>query len=106
MKSLNTQIWTRSVSFAIALALLLFIPAGTIRYWEAWVYLIVFVASSAAITIYLMRNDLALLERRMRAGPRAEKEKTQRTIMLFAMISFVGVLPSPASPACGSRSRV
>ena len=91
MKSLNTQIWARSISFTITLGLLLFIPAGTIRYWQAWVYLIVFFASSAAITIYLIKNDPALLARRMRAGPRAEKEKTQKIIMLFSMISFVGI---------------
>ena len=53
--------------------------------------MIVFFAWSGAITIYLMKNDPALLARRMRAGPRAEKEKTQKIIMLFFMISFVGV---------------
>ena len=91
MRSLNTQVWERSISFPIALALLLFTTAGTIRYWQAWIYLIVFFASSAAITIYLMKNDPALLARRMRAGPRAEKEKTQKIVMLFSMISFIGV---------------
>jgi protein-S-isoprenylcysteine O-methyltransferase Ste14 len=91
MRSLNTQVWERSISFPIALALLLFTPAGTIRYWQAWIYLIIFFASSAAITIYLMKNDPALLARRMRAGPRAEKEKTQKIVMLFSMISFIGV---------------
>jgi len=96
MKNLNTQIWARSISFAIALGLLLFIPAGTIRYWQAWIYLIVFFASSATITIYLMKNDPALLARRMRAGPRAEKERAQKIIMLFAMISFIGVFVASA----------
>jgi len=91
MKSLDTRIWARSISFAVALALLLFIPAGTIGYWQAWVYLIVFFASSTAITIYLMKNDPALLARRMRAGPRAEKQTAQKIIMLFAIISFIGV---------------
>jgi protein-S-isoprenylcysteine O-methyltransferase Ste14 len=97
MKNLNTQIWARSISFAIALGLLLFIPAGTIRYWQAWIYLIVFFASSATITIYLMKNDPALLARRMRAGPRAEQETAQKIIMLFAMISFIGVFAASAS---------
>jgi protein-S-isoprenylcysteine O-methyltransferase Ste14 len=96
MKSLNAQIWVRSVSFAVALALLLFIPAGTIKYWQAWIYLIIFFASSAAITTYLMNNDPALFERRMRAGPRAEKETAQKIIMLFAMISFIGVFVASA----------
>jgi protein-S-isoprenylcysteine O-methyltransferase Ste14 len=38
-----------------------------------------------------MRKDPALLARRMRAGPQAEKEKTQKIVMLFAMISFIAI---------------
>ena len=91
MTNRNTQTWSRSIAFAIALGLLLFIPAGTIRYWQAWAYLIVFFGASTAIGIYLMRKDPALLARRMRAGPQAEKEKTQKIVMLFAMISFVAI---------------
>jgi|SRR6516165_3404301 protein-S-isoprenylcysteine O-methyltransferase Ste14 len=91
MTTLNTQIWLRSISFAIALGLLLFITAGTIRYWQGWVYLIVFFGASIANTIYLIQNDPALLERRMRAGPRAEKEKTQKIVLLFAVISFIAI---------------
>jgi protein-S-isoprenylcysteine O-methyltransferase Ste14 len=91
MKMLNIQIWARFVSLAIALGLLLFVPAGTIGYWQAWVYLIVFFAPSVASTIYFMKHDPMLVARRMRAGPRAEKEKTQKIIMLFSIISFLGI---------------
>jgi hypothetical protein len=92
MINLNTQAWSRSFYFAIILALLLFISAGTIRYWQAWGYLILFFGASIGITIYLMKNDPALLLRRMHAGPRAEKSKTQKIIMLCAMASFVAIL--------------
>jgi protein-S-isoprenylcysteine O-methyltransferase Ste14 len=91
MRSLNTQVWSRSFYFAIILALLLFIPAGTIRYWQAWGYLILFFGASSGNTIYLMKKDPALLMRRMHAGPRAEKTKTQKIIMLFAMASFAAI---------------
>jgi protein-S-isoprenylcysteine O-methyltransferase Ste14 len=91
MTNLNAQMWSRSIAFAIALGLLLFIPAGTIRYWQAWVYLLIFFGASMGITIYLIKNDPALLKRRMHAGPRAEKEKAQKLIMLLSMISFVTV---------------
>jgi protein-S-isoprenylcysteine O-methyltransferase Ste14 len=91
MRSLNTQVWSRSFYFAIILALLLFIPAGTIRYWQAWGYLMLFFGASSGITIYLMKKDPALLMRRMHAGPRAEKSKTQKIIMLCAMASFVAI---------------
>ncbi len=91
MRSLNTQVWSRSFYFAIILALLLFIPAGTIRYWQAWGYLILFFGASTETTIYLMKKDPALLMRRMHAGPRAEKSKSQKIIMLFAMASFAAI---------------
>ena len=91
MSNLNTKVWSRSIVFAIVLALLLFVPAGTIEYWQAWVYLVVFFASSVAVTIYLMNKDPALLMRRMKAGPTAEREKTQKIIMFFAMVSFVTI---------------
>jgi len=78
------------------MALLLFVPAGTTYYWQAWVYLVIFVGASSLTTIYLERNDPALLERRMRGGPTAEKEPRQRVIMLFASLGFIALLVVPA----------
>jgi protein-S-isoprenylcysteine O-methyltransferase Ste14 len=43
-----------------------------------------------------MINDPKLLERRMNAGPAAEKEKTQKIIMVFAILSFAGICILPA----------
>ncbi len=78
------------------MAALLFIPAGTLAYWQAWAFMAVFVGASAAITAYLAIKDPALLERRMRAGPMAEKEPTQKIIMLLAMTGFVALFVFPA----------
>ena len=80
----------------IGLGILLFVPAWNFDFWQAWVYLFVFVGSAALITAYLWKNDPKLLERRVKAGPRAEKEKSQKLIQLFATLLFVGdiILPS------------
>jgi hypothetical protein len=59
------------------MAALLFIPAWTLDYWQAWTFLAVYFASSLAITLYLMKKDPKLLERRMSGGPTAEKQTTQ-----------------------------
>jgi|SRR5215467_1690801 len=75
----------------LAMAALLFIPAGTLRYWQAWVFMAVFGGASAAITVYLAVRDPALLDRRMRAGPTAEQEPTQKIIMSFAVAGFVAL---------------
>ncbi len=71
-------------------------PAGTLDFWQAWAYLFVFAASSALITAYLWKNDPKLLERRINAGPGAEKEKSQKLISLLAILAFVGVIIFPA----------
>jgi protein-S-isoprenylcysteine O-methyltransferase Ste14 len=43
-----------------------------------------------------MKKDPALLKRRMRGGPTAEKQTTQKVIMLFASIGFIALLVVPA----------
>jgi protein-S-isoprenylcysteine O-methyltransferase Ste14 len=78
------------------MGILLFVPAGTLDFSQAWVYLFVFAASSALITAYLWRKDPKLLERRVKAGPEAEKEKSQKRIQLLASAVFIGTLVLPS----------
>jgi protein-S-isoprenylcysteine O-methyltransferase Ste14 len=92
MNKLNTKALRRLVFLAIVMGLLLFLPAGTAQYWQAWGYLAVFFGASLLITFYLMKKDPALLERRLRGGPTAEKEKKQKIIMLFVSIGFITLL--------------
>jgi protein-S-isoprenylcysteine O-methyltransferase Ste14 len=80
----------------IGLVFLLFVPAWTFDFWQAWVYLFIFSASAALITAYLWQKDPKLLERRVNAGPTAEKEKSQRLIQIFASLTFVGILIVPS----------
>jgi protein-S-isoprenylcysteine O-methyltransferase Ste14 len=81
---------------AIAMGGLLFIAAGTARYWQAWAYLAVFFGASLWITLYLIKNDPALLKRRLSGGPTAEKRPSQRIIMLVASMGFAALLVVPA----------
>ena len=74
-----------------ALCLLIFLPAGTLNYSRAWLYLLVFFGSSLLITLYLFKHDAKLLERRVKAGPAAEKEKNQIGIQAMANLSFCAV---------------
>jgi protein-S-isoprenylcysteine O-methyltransferase Ste14 len=94
--TLNAQAWLALVALGLVMGLLLFVPAGSIQYWQAWVYLSVFMGASALTTIDLMARDPALLKRRMRGGPTAEREPTQRVIMLFTSLGFIALLVVPA----------
>ena len=50
------------------LGVLLFIPAWTIHYLKAWLYLLTFAVSTIWITLYLFKNDPKLLEKRVHTG--------------------------------------
>ena len=47
----------------------MFIPAGTLDYWQAWVFAAVFGFSSQAMGIFFLVHDRKLVERRMNIGP-------------------------------------
>jgi protein-S-isoprenylcysteine O-methyltransferase Ste14 len=96
MNTLHKKAFGSLLLLALAMAALLFIPAGTIDYWQAWTFLAVYFALSLALTLYLMKKDPKLLERRMRGGPTAEKEPVQKIIMTLASLGFIGLLVVPA----------
>jgi len=95
MDSLHQKAFGGLAILLLVMASLLFAAAGTFDYWQAWTFLAVYFTASLAITFYLMREDPALLTRRMSGGPFAEKEPVQRIIMSFASIGFIGLLVLP-----------
>jgi protein-S-isoprenylcysteine O-methyltransferase Ste14 len=76
----------------IVLGLLLFLPAWTLNYWQAWVFILVFMISVNAIGVYLSLKDPALLERRKNMGPTAEQSPAQRIIISVAILADLGLL--------------
>jgi len=96
MKNSTARAWVALAVLALVMGPLIFVLAGTVHYWQAWIYLSIFFGSSALITLYVIRNDPALLERRMRGGPTAEKRAAQRVIMFFTSLCFVALLVVPA----------
>ena len=71
---------------------MLFLPAGTFDYWQAWVFLLVFFPLSTWIpSIYLMRKNPAALQRRMRAGPGAETRTVQKVVMAVLYLSLAAM---------------
>ncbi|HEU5255123.1 MAG TPA: hypothetical protein VFU28_03985, partial [Vicinamibacterales bacterium] len=71
---------------------LIFGPAGTFAYWQGWLFLVVFAASTVGFTVYLAIYDRPLLERRLKAGPQYEREWSQKiivTLILFAFFSLI-----------------
>ena len=63
-KDLKIRAFGGLLFMLLVMAALLFLTARTLAYWQAWVFLAVFGSSALAITLYLMRKDTKLLERR------------------------------------------
>lgn len=96
MNALNIRALAGLLQLLVIMALLIFVPAGTLNYPRAWIFLAVFFTPVLAITVYLMKNDPKLLERRIKAGPADEKETSQKIIQFLAMIDFIAVMLVPA----------
>lgn len=73
------------IAFPVLIAML-FLSAGTLAFWEAWVYLAVLFIPMMFVLAYLLNNNPELLERRMRLK---EKESAQKRIITLAFFSFL-----------------
>src|SRR5262245_8597127 len=72
--------------FVVALWLLIFVPAGSLTYWQGWLFWANFSIWAAAGAWYFLKRDPALVQRRLRAGPAAEREPAQKRIQLFLSV--------------------
>ena len=91
MDDLSIRALKSGISGLVALVALVFLPAGTVDYWQGWAFTAIFVASTVLVTVYLARHDPKLLERRLNVGPQAENEPTQKRIMILAMLGFAAL---------------
>lgn len=85
------------------LAAMFFIPAGTLDYWQAWVYLAILLLPMGLVLAWLLKNDPKLLERRMRTR---EKERKQQTIILLSYPVFLAAFLLPGLDRRYAWSRV
>jgi protein-S-isoprenylcysteine O-methyltransferase Ste14 len=89
---MNIKAFGGLVFLLLVMAALLFLSAWTLAYWQAWSFLALFGAAALVITLYLIKKDPKLLERRVSAGPTAEKETSQKIIQTIASMGFVAIL--------------
>ena len=66
----------------------IFLAARTFDYWQAWVFIAVFAASSIIHGLILLKYAPDVLARRMKAGPAAETRPVQRVIMTLITLTF------------------
>jgi len=89
MKDLDRKALIRILQTFFLLVAAIFVPAWTLRYWQGWICLAAFFIPACAISVYVAKHDPALLEHRMRAGPKAEKETGQKIVQGIASVVFL-----------------
>jgi len=96
MTDLHARTIKAGVRGLVVVGILVFLPAGTLRYWQGWAFLATFAVCSTALTVYMALYDEKLLERRLRSGPRAETQTSQKIIIVLVMLGSVAFMVFPA----------
>ncbi len=88
--NLAHRLFLRNVSGPFVIALLLFLPAGSFRYWQGWAYMITTALPMLLASFYFYKHDPKLVERRLVTK---ETRPEQKLIMRVASsIFFVAFL--------------
>lgn len=79
----------------LILGLLIHVPAWTLYFWQGWLYLVIFGICALVMTLYFLKYDPALIASRLKAGPAAEREKSQKWIQAIAgvVVCLMFVVP-------------
>ena len=85
-KKLFIQAITKFIVGFIIIALLLFIPAGTLNYWNAWIFICILFVPMFIVGIILMIKSPDLLRKRLNSK---EKESEQGILLMVCGVMFI-----------------
>jgi protein-S-isoprenylcysteine O-methyltransferase Ste14 len=85
---------------------LIFISAGTIDFWQGWLFCLAFLFSMIVIGVYLIKYNRPLLERRMRYGPWEESRPVEKVVITLTFLMFFALVIVPALDHRFAWSRV
>lgn len=88
------QLLASAVFGVLFMGVVLFWPARTFDYWQAWVFIAVFIVGTMVPSVYLAVKYPDALRRRMTSGPFAETRLVQKlvTVGIVVMVVAVGVV--------------
>ena len=99
---MNPKLFSRTALLSMTLArflagfiligCMLFFPAGTLRFWEAWLYMGLLFVPVAIVGVVLLIKDPELLERRMRTQ---EREAPQKKVITASSLALLAVFLIP-----------
>lgn len=90
LKKLKIKIFFIFILAFVVLAVFFFVPAGSLQYWQAWIFCAVTLIPAFFVSNYFLKVSPEFLERRMKFK---EKEIKQKIIIKIAnIIFFLGLL--------------
>ncbi len=84
--ALAWQALAKGVGGLAVMALLLFLPAGSWGYWQAWLFLGLLFVPMTCVAIWLLVREPELLAKRLSSK---EQEKAQRQVVALSALMFV-----------------
>lgn len=75
-----------------AFGAMLFVPAGTFDYWQAWVFLVVVITAAWIPNIHVLRTDPVVRQGRMSGGPTAETRTAQKVLIAGLYLSLAAMV--------------
>jgi protein-S-isoprenylcysteine O-methyltransferase Ste14 len=84
--SLKWKLALRFLTSIIVIGALLFVPAGSLRFWQGWVYILIMYVPGVLAFAYFYKHDPRLIERRLQLK---EKVREQKRIMTFVYIIWL-----------------
>lgn len=85
-KDLLIKALTKFLLGVIVLGLLLFLPAGSLHYWQGWLLMGILFVPMAVVGIVMMAKNPELLRKRLNAK---EKEAEQKSVVVMSSMLFV-----------------
>jgi len=92
MKHTNIVCYTVISIAVVAFGLLLFVPAGSLKFWQGWAYLVIWFVPGLLAFVYFCKHDPELAERRLR---RQEKVREQKRLMRVFHVTVVALFLLP-----------
>jgi len=87
-KELLNQALTKLVTTIVMLSALIFVSAGTLRFWNGWLFIGTFTVALLSFGAYLYTHNKALLRKRLMSK---EKEKVQGAYNVLSSLGLLGV---------------
>ncbi|HWP95301.1 MAG TPA: methyltransferase [Syntrophomonadaceae bacterium] len=77
------------VIIMIVVGLVLFLPAGSLKFWEAWIWWSIISAMTLLITTYFLKKDRGLLSRRMKVKEKEQQPGIIRILSFLSLLAYV-----------------